>query len=181
MQKLKERADVPRADRIGHVRRPHRTNAHTGRASSGSSMNPWLSTTLPFCVIGTQMLGAASFAGSIGLGEIRDLIFDPWFYGARLRDTSHRTTGRIERWKHLGATTAIMSLEEPRPPKGRCSASAPTGFASVRPSIIFDARFAAALSPKDRCRTLRKDQAVRSGSNWEERPARQALVPMRGA
>jgi hypothetical protein len=30
-----------------------RVYAGQGRSSSGSSMNPWLSTTLPFCVIGT--------------------------------------------------------------------------------------------------------------------------------
>jgi len=58
-------------------------------------------------------------ARRIGSGPRRNLgpFFDPWFHGARLRDTFHETTGSIERWHTQGGgqMTAIMSPEEPRP------------------------------------------------------------------
>ena len=89
-----------------------------------------------------------------GLGEIRGLIFLreclPWFHGTRLRDTFHGTTGSIERWQDSGGSRCRRSCHSKnRGHAGRCSASAPTGFASVRLVIFSDATRATAGSTRE--------------------------------
>jgi hypothetical protein len=45
-----------------------------------------------------RMYPARNVKDGSGLGKIRGPdFFDPWFHGARLRDTFHWTTGSIER------------------------------------------------------------------------------------
>jgi hypothetical protein len=105
------------------------------------------------------------------LGEIRGLIFlrgrFPWFHGAQLSDTSQGTMGSIERWQDSGGSRCRRSCHSKnRGHAGRCSASVPTGFASVRLVIFSDATRATAGSTRgityglritrDRCRTLCK-------------------------
>jgi hypothetical protein len=106
-----------------------------------------------------------------GLGEIRGLSFLrgclPWFHGTRLRDTFHGTMGSIERCRDSGGSRCRRSCHSKnRGHAGRCSASVPTGFASVRLVIFSDATRATAGSTRgityglritrDRCRTLCK-------------------------
>jgi len=51
-----------------------------------------------------RMYPARNVKDGSGLGKIRGPdFFDPWFHGARLRDTFHWTTGSIERWHTQGA------------------------------------------------------------------------------
>ncbi len=62
------------------------------------------------------------------------------FHGKRLRDTFHGTTGSIERRQDSGGSRCRRSCHSKnRDHAGRCSASAPTGFASVRLVIFSDA------------------------------------------
>ena len=96
-----------------------------------------------------------------GLGEIRGpIFFDPWFHGARLRDTSHGTMGRIERSQHSeGSRWRRSCHSKNRDHAGWCWASAPTGFVSVRLIIFSDARRATAGSMRGITYGLRTTKA----------------------